>query len=348
MRRNVRVVVAALVVLALGSGSILWGRGETGSSSGSNRKASKAKEPKLENPFGDAAEPARNPFSDDGADPFTVPARKPERIKLKVIKKDTPLDGATTRAEELKRVLLGPTLPMEKRSPISVFPADRSPRVEHGLEGKTKMNFTEHTLAELVQFLKVTHGIPACLDMRALEQMDVGSDFPITYSCDGISLRHALTFMLKNYGMAYTVRDGMLVISSAKAVADEPLIKVYDVADLVTYRDPYGRTCTDYEPLINLLTTAVDANSWSRQDGLGRIVGHDFSTAKILVVSQSYPVHRKIDALLTAIRAVADKTPGEAPMLKPAGGQPGMGGGMGGMMGGMGGMMGGGMGGPGR
>jgi hypothetical protein len=315
MRRNVRVVVAALVILALGSGSVLLGRSEAGNGSGSKQKAAKSTRSAEDNPFGPfgggfGEGPAANPFGG---------LSKTRRTSRKTPKCDNPFGDASKRPA--KRVLKprGRLSPAVKQNSILVFPMIHSARIERALDEKTKMNFADHTLSEIVQFLKVTHHIPACLDLKALEKLDIGSDHQVTYAADGITLRHALEFMLKEHELAYTIRNDMLVISTAEAIAKEESIRVYDVADLVTYRDRDRGSCTDYEPLIDLLVTTIDAKSWAGQGGSGHIVGHDFSTAKILVVSQSYSVYRKIDALLTAIRAVAAKTPGEAPLREPAG-----------------------------
>jgi hypothetical protein len=113
------------------------------------------------------------------------------------------------------------------------FRTEVEQQINKALDEKTKMNFTDHTLGEVVQFLKVTHHIPASLHMRELEELDIGSDLQITYSADGISLRAALTDMLSEHELAFIIENEQLKITTAEYVGTKRVPRVYPVGDLV-------------------------------------------------------------------------------------------------------------------
>ncbi len=258
----------------------------------------------------------------------------------------SPPDGQKSpRATPTHKVV---KLPAKQRLPARRSPTEAEQRIERALAGKTKMQFNENTLGEVVEYLKDRHAINIWLDKKALEEFDLGSDTSVTFAVNGISLRSALELMLRDFDLTYTIRDEVLLITTQEAEEEYRTMRVYDVVDLVTYRDEKGEPYTDYDPLVHTLTTSIEPDSWQQAGGNGTIVGEDFNTAKILVVTQTYHIHRRIGELLAAIRMVTDGTPGDGrPPLRPRPknrglhGMGGMGGGMGGMGGGMGGMGGG-------
>jgi hypothetical protein len=63
--------------------------------------------------------------------------------------------------------------------------------------------------------------IPVYVDPKGLEQARVTLDTPITLDLEGIPLKTALRLMLKQLGLAYCVRDGVLIISSLRGVREE-------------------------------------------------------------------------------------------------------------------------------
>ncbi len=63
--------------------------------------------------------------------------------------------------------------------------------------------------------------IPVYVDPKGLEQAHVTLDTPITLDLEGIPLKTALRLMLKQLGLAYCVRDGVLIISSLRGIREE-------------------------------------------------------------------------------------------------------------------------------
>ncbi len=65
-----------------------------------------------------------------------------------------------------------------------------------------------------------------------------------------------------------------------------------------------GATNADFDPLIELITTTIEPDTWEEAGGAGRV--HEFETNLSLVVSQTQDVHDKIRDLLEQLRRLQD------------------------------------------
>ncbi len=271
------------------------------------------------------------------ADPFgSVPG--PEGGARAVVKKTAP-----RRAEGGARPAAVPT------------PHAAEAAILAALDQPTKLDFTETPLADVVAYLKDYHKLNIAFDQRALDDVGIGTDQPITRNLQGVTLRSALDLLLRDLDLTWTIRSEVLLLTSRDAAQAMLITKVYDVADLVRVKDEKGQPFDDYDSLIDTITSTVAATDWDEVGGPGSIVGQTFGSARVLVVAQTYQHHEEVARLLKEIRAVSPRPRGDEevpvrPRPKPkSGAAMGMGmmgsGGMGGMMPGMGGMPGGGVGG---
>ncbi|MBN1591221.1 MAG: hypothetical protein JW888_17040, partial [Pirellulales bacterium] len=107
-------------------------------------------------------------------------------------------------------------------------------RIREELKKKTKFQFQDNTLGEVVEYLKDLHQIEIRLDKEPLlEELDLSSDTPVTCMLENISLRNALELMLRDLDLTYIIKNEVLLITT-KTVADENLAaRVYPVGDLV-------------------------------------------------------------------------------------------------------------------
>ncbi|PQO27549.1 hypothetical protein C5Y96_18650 [Blastopirellula marina] len=101
------------------------------------------------------------------------------------------------------------------------------------LESETKIQFIDTPLEEVVGYLKQLHGIEIQIDNRALEDVGLSTDTPVTRNIEGISLRSALRLMLKELDLTYIVANEVLMITTPEEAESELITKVYPVADLV-------------------------------------------------------------------------------------------------------------------
>jgi len=221
--------------------------------------------------------------------------------------------------------------------------------IQAALDAPVRVEFHETPLAEVANRLAGEHKIQVQLDRRALEELGVAPNIPVTRSLAGVTLRSALDLILKPLGLTHTVQDDVVLITSPDTAQSPEFLRtvVYPVADLAAFRDPSsGEQWADYEALIEIIQNTVATDTW--QDIGGAATIEPFENGRALAISQTYEVHREVAQLLERLRSTGGTTAGSGPRLrvKPLGsfgfgGMGGMGGGMGGMIGGIGGMGGG-------
>jgi len=110
---------------------------------------------------------------------------------------------------------------------------DAEKRIFEALDQPTTLDFVEEPLQGVVDFWKEEHGINIKIDTRALEDLNLGTDEPITETFDGISLRSAMRMILRPLELNFMVEDEVLKITTQDVVDTNLTTKVYPVGDLV-------------------------------------------------------------------------------------------------------------------
>ncbi|HOP77833.1 MAG TPA: hypothetical protein PLD05_10090, partial [Thermogutta sp.] len=101
------------------------------------------------------------------------------------------------------------------------------------LKKPTELDFVDTPLSEVVNYLKDRHQIEIQLDQKALQDVGVDTNTPITKSLRGISLRSALRLLLRELDLTYVIKDEVLLITTPEQAGNDLVLKVYPVADLV-------------------------------------------------------------------------------------------------------------------
>ncbi len=180
-----------------------------------------------------------------------------------------------------------------------ISPAEKA--IEKALDSQTLVDFIELPLGDVVDFLKDRHDIEIQLDLKALGDVGLSRDEPITKELKGLSLRSALNLILDDLELTYLIANEVLLITTPEVAQKQLSTKVYPVADLI---DGNG------DALIHLITSSVKPSSWDDVGGPGNITGCSFGGADTVVISQTYHIHREIVELLAKLRKVAaDSSP---------------------------------------
>jgi hypothetical protein len=196
-------------------------------------------------------------------------------------------------------------------------------KILKALAESTELNFVEEPLQGVVNHFSDRHNIEILIDRRALEDLNIGTDQPITRELSGISLRSALDLVLRDLDLTWTVDSEVLLVTTPDGADLLSVTKTYDVGDLVVCKDEDGQLYEDYDPLIDTIVNTVAPDSWEeRSAGPGSIEGSTFGFAKVLAVHQTCQVHLDVARLLVAIRAMPTESTGmpadkaEAKILK--------------------------------
>lgn len=189
-------------------------------------------------------------------------------------------------------------------------PSPSETRILTLLEEPTTLEFKDAPLADAaVAFLRDRHGIPVQLDLRALEDVGIGPDTPVTCNVEDVKVKSALRLLLRDMDLTYVIRNEVLLITTEDK-ADGPdghFTRTYPVADLVETKGGKER---DFDTLIEAITSTVRPVTWDEVGGPGVISCVPNSNS--IVVSQTREVHDEILELLRALRGARRVSAGKA------------------------------------
>jgi RNA polymerase sigma factor (sigma-70 family) len=96
------------------------------------------------------------------------------------------------------------------------------------LDEPISMSFSSDTaLEDVLKYIKQatsapnSNGIPIYVDPKGLKDAEATLQSPIRLDLEGVPLKTTLRLMLKQIGLAYCVRDGVLIISSVQGINEE-------------------------------------------------------------------------------------------------------------------------------
>ncbi|NQT36772.1 MAG: hypothetical protein HQ581_04740 [Planctomycetes bacterium] len=127
----------------------------------------------------------------------------------------------------------------EKKDPPPERPEPTEPlrtgtdAILEALQEPTEFMFIEQPLADVADFIEDMHRIPVHIDRRALEDVGISDDTPITFSTSKISLRSALKLTLKPLDLTWIIDAESLVITTDEEAETHLIAKTYDVSDLL-------------------------------------------------------------------------------------------------------------------
>jgi len=137
----------------------------------------------------------------------------------------------------------------------------------------------------------------------------------IEFVADDISLHAALVQILReqNPDLSYRLHDGAIEITTQDVVQQNLETRIFKVEDLVTIPllevegpfDPMPEkdrvtSIYDYDPLIEIITTTIDPDSWEEAGGSGRVAEGD----RTLVVSHTPRHLRRVEQMIAALREI--------------------------------------------
>ena len=243
-----------------------------------------------ENPFDQKAK-AKPGVDDDpfGGDPFgTNPFDAPARTGAAARKLLTPKPPAP------KPPAAGYRPPLISSAPTS--PARQ--RIEAALARDTKFDYLDIPLRDVMEDVAFQTDIPIVINVRALDEMGIGTDTPMTIAVGGVSLRSALRLMLSQLDLSYTIEDEVLQITTPERAESALHSRLYRVSRLV----PPDR---DGAYLVELITKHVAPDSWSEVGGPGAITYIEH--IETLAISQTEDVLHQVHALLSSVAQIAEE-----------------------------------------
>jgi hypothetical protein len=208
---------------------------------------------------------------------------------------------------------------------------DQAASIIKQLDQTIRLELIQTPLSEALIVINDQHQMSILVDDRALEEIGLSSNEPVTLAIDNVKLQTAISLMLQPLDLTLTINGETLVVTTREAAEQRLLGRVY-------WLEGTGIASGDYESIIRTVQSAITPDTWEALGGPSTItpVG---SARPALLISTTLEVHRDIESLLQTLR---QNHFGVEPVLEPVRVPAPAGGGFGGQMGGFGGGMGGG------
>jgi hypothetical protein len=181
---------------------------------------------------------------------------------------------------------------------VDISAADAA--AERALSKEASIDAHERSLETVIDNLASQANVPIRWGDLPLPER-LAATHKISYRADNQPLGTVLTALLAQTDLRFRVERGGIVIT----IPDDPPMETwfYEVGDLVAVESG-----SDFDSLIDLLTTTIEPDSWDEVGGSGTLqeLGDEW-----LVVAQVPETHKKLQRLLPRLRAVL--TPGMDP-----------------------------------
>ena len=170
------------------------------------------------------------------------------------------------------------------------------------LDAPAKCDFHETPLADVVEFLRQSHGIEIQFDRRALDAVGISSDSPITGNFRGISLRSGLRMILDPLDLHFVVHDEVLLITTREGAESRLYHRVYPIGGLIgSEPEAASRNCF---ALTDLVTQVIQPESWDDVGGPASVASIPPAIPQSLVVFQTFRGHEEMDKCFRLLRRV--------------------------------------------
>lgn len=171
-------------------------------------------------------------------------------------------------------------------------------RIRAALDEETTLEVLESPLEEVVDYLSQLHNIEITLDQRAMEDVGLGSDTPVTRTLKKVSLRSALRIMLRDLSLDFSIRHGALQITTREATESQLITRVYQVDDLLKRNWWSDGKPADFDGLVDVIENTIAPEYWDTVGGPATMQG----VLGNLVVSQTLENHRQLEDFLATYR----------------------------------------------
>ena len=175
--------------------------------------------------------------------------------------------------------------------------SDTSQDFQNKLDVPYSESFIEMPLQEAVQNIGNTTGLPILIDGRALEEIGLSTDQPVTLTLQDVPLRSFLNLMLRELDLTYTTTDNVLQITTIEAAEQNLQNRIY-------WLEGTGLPIGDFQSIIDLIQTTIVPDTWEALGGPSTMAPVTLGNGNrpAILVSTVYPIHEQIAKLLEALR----------------------------------------------
>jgi hypothetical protein len=165
---------------------------------------------------------------------------------------------------------------------------------EKQLQAETTQHFDQTPLNEAMRQISDAHDIPIMIDAKALEEINLSEEEPVTLSVENVSLRSLLTLILRELDLTYSTQNEVMEITTIEIAEQNLRHRIY-------WLEGTGFPAGEFDPLIELIETTIAPETWESLGGPSNMQPINQKRPAI-VVSTMTVVHQKIERLLAVFR----------------------------------------------
>ena len=252
-----------------------------------------------------AAQQSTDPFADPSDDRFGSESQPSPVLRIDLT------DQPDSRADRVDLWQVSSSGQLDSRTPfISAYTSDSEREAEIAafstLEKHVSLEFIDVALADAILHISQSVGFPISLDLRALDEVGIGTDTPVNCSVKRIRLESAMEVLLRPLDLFLTFRSGCWEITTMEHLEQDLMVRIYDVSDLAGIGmgmvvNGTISTKERVEKLCDTIQTTIHPELWEDVGGSGVIEtqGH------IITISQSWPIQNKVLAYLNSLYEIA-------------------------------------------
>lgn len=172
-----------------------------------------------------------------------------------------------------------------------------------------ELNFTETPLRDVIKSLHEILEVPVVVDRRAFENAGLDLDATVvTFTGEGTTARAALRQILRDFDLAWVIRDEAIVITTKDDAAEIEEIRLYPLP--LSYAT---QGAGDLLSLIDLVENTAAPQTWNTVGGEGSIQPFGDGAATLLLVRQTADGHEEVEGVLRGLheRDLAEFAPVE-------------------------------------
>lgn len=174
---------------------------------------------------------------------------------------------------------------------------DFSDRVEKALAAPFTAEFLEFPLNETIAQIADSTKLPIVVDQRALEEIGLSSDQPVSLRLKDVPLRTVMNTMLRQLDLTYTTFDNVITVTTIEAAEQQCQNRIY-------WLEGIGMVRGDMQSLMDAIQTTIVPDTWEALGGpstMCPITLGDGNRPAILI-STIYPIHHDIEQLIKSLR----------------------------------------------
>jgi serpin B len=176
-------------------------------------------------------------------------------------------------------------------------------KIYAALDTTVNADFEDTPLEEAIAGLGRQLAVPVWFDRMSYQDEGVALDRPVSIHVNRITGRSALGLILEPARLAWVIEDERLKVTTSARAAEKLEVRVYDVTDLITARDPKSAIRFDFNSLMNLITTCAAFDSWQNLSGQGSMSPVTLpDDSRTLSIRQTQAVHEEVRKLLADLR----------------------------------------------